>query len=125
MRTPEGLVESWLAQHFYYLAPAAYNLVAQVELEDGSVAVFSAAVPQEPLSRLESLVPQLLLLVVVCFALAGLLVYMTTRPLERLAHAADDIGRNPEGTDIAESGPSEIRRVIAAFRLSSCARLSW
>jgi signal transduction histidine kinase len=115
VRSPESLVESWLARHFYTLAPAAYNLVAQVELEDGSVAVFSAAVPQEPLSRLESLVPQLLLLVVVCFALTGLLVYMTTRPLERLAHAADDIGRNPEGTDIAESGPGEIRRVIAAF----------
>jgi signal transduction histidine kinase len=115
VRSPVNALEAWLVRHFYYLAPAALNLVAQVELEDGSVAVFSAAIPQESLSRLESLVPQLLLLVAVCFALAGLLVYMTTRPLERLARAADDIGRDPEGPDIAESGPSEVRSVIAAF----------
>jgi len=115
VRSPATPLEAWLARHFYYLLPASYNLVAQLVLKDGSVAVFSAAVPQEPLSRLESLVPQLLLLVVVSFALAGLLVYMTTRPLGRLARAADEIGKNPDGPDIAESGPSEIRRVIGAF----------
>jgi signal transduction histidine kinase len=115
VRSPANALEAWVARHFFYLTPAAFSLVAQVELEDGSVAVFSAVVPQEPLSRLESLAPQLLLLVVVCFALAGMLVYMTTRPLGRLARAADDIGRNPDGPDIAESGPSEIRSVIGAF----------
>lgn len=115
VRSPTNPLDAWLARNFYYLVPASFNLVAQVGLEDGSVAVFSAAVPQESLSRLESLVPQLFLLVVVCFALAGLLVYMTTRPLGRLARAADEIGRNPDGPDIAETGPSEIRKVIGAF----------
>ena len=110
-----GPVEAWLARHFYYLSPGAYSIVCQVQLEDDTVAVFTAIVPQEPLSRLESLVPQLLLLVVVCFALAGLLVYMTTRSLEQLARAADDVGSHPEGPPVDETGPSEIRRVIAAF----------
>jgi signal transduction histidine kinase len=110
-----GPVEAWLARHFYFLSPGAYSIVCQVRLEDGTVAVFTAIVPQEPLRRLELLVPQLLLLVVVCFALAALLVYMTTRSLEQLARAADDVGSDPEGPPVDETGPSEIRRVIGAF----------
>jgi len=106
---------TWLARHFYFLQPGAFSIVAQVELEDGSVAVFTAVVPQEPLSRLEALAPQLLLAVVLCFALAALLVYMVTRSLDRLARAADELGENPDGPPIGESGPSEIRRVIGAF----------
>jgi signal transduction histidine kinase len=105
----------WLARYFYYLLPDTFSIVAQVGLEDGSVAVFSAVVPQERLSRLESLVPQLLLLVAVCFGLAAFLVYMTTRSLNRLARAADTIGENPDGPALEETGPSEIRRVIGAF----------
>lgn len=108
-------VQAWLARHFYPLMPGDYTIIAQVGLEDGTVAVFSAIVPQEPLSRLESLVPQLVLLLVVCFVLAGLLVYMTTRSLDRLADAANAIGENPDGPPMTEAGPSEVRRVIAAF----------
>jgi len=107
--------EKWLARNFYYLLPNTFSLVAQIGLEDGTIAVFSAIVPQEPLRRLESLVPQLLLLVVVCFALAALLVYMMTRSLDRLARAADAIGHSPEGPEIEEEGPEEIRRVVGAF----------
>lgn len=110
-----GAFEAWLARHYYFLAPGAFSIVAQVELEDGSVALFTAIVPQEPLSRLETLVPQLLLLVVVCFSLAALLVYMMTRSLDRLARAARELGENPDGPPLEESGPSEIRRVIGAF----------
>lgn len=107
--------ELWLARHFYYLLPGAFPLVAQVGLEDGTVAVFYASIPQEPLSRLESLVPRLLLLLAVCFALAAYLVRMTTRSLDKLAGAADAMGEDGDGRPIAESGPSEIRKVIAAF----------
>lgn len=107
--------ERWLARNFYYLLPNTFAFVAQITLEDGTVAVFSAIVPQEPLRRLESLVPQLLLLVVVCFALAALLVYMMTRSLDRLARAADAIGDSPDGPDIEVEGPQEIRRVVGAF----------
>jgi signal transduction histidine kinase len=107
--------EIWLARHFYYLLPDTFSLVAQVGLEDGTVAVFRAAIPQEPLSRLESLAPQLLLLIALCFGLAAALVYMMTRSLERLARAADAIGENPERPPLAEGGPGDVRRVITAF----------
>jgi signal transduction histidine kinase len=107
--------ERWLARHFYFLLPGTFSLVVQVGLEDGTVAVFQAAVPQEPLSRLESLVPLLLLLLAVCFALAAILVRMVTRSLQRLARAADALGEAPDGAPLAETGPGEVRRVIAAF----------
>lgn len=110
-----GRFELWMARHFYFLLPAPFSIVVQVGLQDGTVAVFDVNVPQEPLSRLESLLPLLLLLVLVCFALAALLVRMTTRSLERLARAADRIGQDPSSGPLPESGPSEIRRVIAAF----------
>lgn len=107
--------EVWVARHFYFLLPGAFSLVAQVRLEDGTFAVFYAAIPQEPLSRLESLVPRLLLLLAICFALAAALVRMTTRSLGQLARAADTLDENLEGPPLAERDPSEIRRVIAAF----------
>jgi hypothetical protein len=87
--------ELWLARRFYFLLPGTFSLVAQVGLEDGTVAVFYAVVPQEPLSRFETLVPRVLLLLAVCFALAAYLVRMTTRPLARLARAADAFGEDP------------------------------
>jgi signal transduction histidine kinase len=114
-RVPAGGFELWMARHFYFLLPDPFSIVVQVGLEDGMIAIFDVNVPQEPLSRLESLVPLLLLLLLLCFALAGFLVRMTTRSLDRLARAADAIGEDPGNAPLGESGPSEIRRVIAAF----------
>lgn len=110
-----GPFELWMARQFYFLLPEPFSIVVQVGLQDGTLAVFDVNVPQEPLSRHESLVPVLLLLLVLCFALAAFLVRMTTRPLNRLARAADAIGQDPASGPLAEIGPSEIRRVIAAF----------
>jgi signal transduction histidine kinase len=113
--TPAGSFELWMARHFYFLLPNPFSIVVQIGLEDGTFAIFDVNVPQEPLSRLESLVPLLLLLLLLCFALAAFLVRMTTRSLNRLARAADAIGEDPGNAPLGESGPSEIRRVIAAF----------
>jgi signal transduction histidine kinase len=110
-----GTFELWMARHFYFLLPEPFSIVVQVGLQDGTYAVFDVNVPQEPLSRLESLLPLLLLLLLVCFALAAFLVRMTNRSLDRLARAADAIGQDPARAPLAESGPSEVRRVIAAF----------
>ena len=110
-----GPFELWMARHFYFLLPEPFSIVVQVVLEDGTTAVFDVNVPQEPLSRFEALVPLILLVMLVCFSLTGFLVRMTTGSLDRLARAADAIGRNPQDAPLADSGPSEIHRVITAF----------
>jgi signal transduction histidine kinase len=113
-RSPDGF-ELWMARHFYFLLPEPFAIMVQVRLEDGTVAVFDVNVPHEPLSGLEALAPLLLLLLLICFALAAFLVRMTTRSLNRLARAADAIGEEPDAAPLPAEGPSEIRRVIAAF----------
>jgi len=110
-----GPFELWMARHFYFLLPQPFSIVVQVVLEDGMVVVFDVNVPQEPLSRLEAIVPLIALLMLVCFSVSGFLVRMMTSSLDRLSRAADAIGRNPEDAPLADSGPSEIHRVIAAF----------
>jgi signal transduction histidine kinase len=110
-----GPLELWVARNFYFLLPHPFVVVAQVVLDDGTTAIFLAQVPQEPLGRLTRLVPHLLLWVLIFFALAAVAVRLITRSLDRLAQAADRIGANPEGPPVAESGPTEVRRVIRAF----------
>jgi len=107
--------EQWIARYFYFVLPGTYSIVAQIGLEDGKTAVFSARIPQEPLSRLESLLPRLLLTIAVFMALGAVATRTITRSLERLARAAENIGDDPEGAPLPEDGPSEVRSVIRAF----------
>jgi signal transduction histidine kinase len=107
--------EVWVARNFYFLLPGTFSLVAQVGLEDGSTAVFYARIPQEPLSRLDSLLARLGLTLLIFFVLAAVVVRMITRSLKRLAGAAEDLAANPEAAPLPESGPDEVRSVIAAF----------
>ena len=109
-------LELWMARHFYFLLPNPFAIVVQVRLEDGTYAVFDVNVPQEPLSRLEDLLPLLLLLLLLCLMLAAFLVRMTTGSLGRLSRAAAAIAEDPEAAPpLPESGPSEVARVIAEF----------
>jgi signal transduction histidine kinase len=115
----EGTVASpfevWVARHFYFLLPGSFSLIAQVRLEDGTTAVFTARFPQEPLNRLESLLPRLALTLAIFFGLAALVARMMTRSLDRLARGAEQLGANVEGAPLAETGPREVRSVIGAF----------
>lgn len=109
-------LEQWIARHFYFVLPGTYSIVSQIGLEDGTIAVFYARMPQEPLSRIESLLPRLLLTLAIFMVLGAAAVRATTRSLARLARAAEQIGADPaEGAPLQEDGPSEVRSVIHAF----------
>jgi signal transduction histidine kinase len=108
-------LERWIARYFYFVLPGTYSLVSQIRLEDGNTAVFYARMPQEPLSRLESLLPRLLLNLAIFMLLGAAAVATITRSLKRLAHAAENVGVDPEGPPLREMGPSEVRSVIRAF----------
>jgi signal transduction histidine kinase len=108
--------EKWIARHFYFVLPGTYSIVSQIRLEDGAIAVFYARIPQEPLSRIESLLPRLLLTFAIFMVLGAVAVRATTRSLARLARAAEQVGADPaEGAPLQEDGPSEVRSVIKAF----------
>lgn len=112
--------EQWLARRFYFLLPATFSVVTQIELEDGSTAAFFVRMPQEPLGQLEALLPKLLMWMAIIFALALVIARMMTSPLRQLDRAVTNIGTNPTGSSpnsivIPETGPIELRRVIASF----------
>lgn len=112
--------EHWLARRFYFLLPAAFSVVAQIELEDGSSAAFFVRMPQEPLSHLEAMLPRLLMWLGISFLMSLVIARMITRPLRQLDRAVIRIGRNPGGQssqalEIDERGPIELRRLIASF----------
>jgi len=108
-------LEQWIARYFYFVLPGTYSIVSQIRLEDGNTAVFYARIPQEPLSRLESLLPRLLLALAIFLLLGAVAVRAVTRSLERLARAAGQVGADPEGAPLEEHGPREVRGVIRAF----------
>ena len=107
--------EQWIARHFYFVLPGTYSIVSQVRLPDGTVAVFYARMPQEPLSRLESLLSRLAVGLAIVMILAAVAVATIARPLKHLAQAAENMGVDPEGPPLPETGPSEVRSVIRAF----------
>ena len=126
-KTPEEVAppsanafEQWLARRFYFLLPATFSVVTQIELEDGSTAAFFVRMPQEPLGQLEALIPKLLMWMAIIFVLALVVARMMTSPLRQLDRAVTSIGKNPTGSSsssavIPETGPIELRRVIGSF----------
>lgn len=69
----------------------------------------SGAAPRSPL-------PWLLLVFTACLGLlAYIIARMTTRPLERLADAATELGRDIDRPPLAEAGSTEVRHATAAF----------
>ena len=50
-----GAFELWMARHFYFLLPEPFSHRGAGRAQDGMVAVFDVNVPQEPLSRFETL----------------------------------------------------------------------
>ena len=113
--------EQWLARRFYFLLPATFSVVTQIELEDGSTAAFFVRMPQEPLSQLEALIPKLLMWMAIVFALAAFIVRVLTSPLRDLSRAVTHIGENPTGSGpgevpaIPETGPVELQQLIRRF----------
>lgn len=112
--------EQWLARRFYFLLPATFSVVAQIELEDGSSTAFFVRMPQEPLSQFEALLPRLLMWLGISFLMSLVIARMITRPLRQLDRAVTRIGKNPGGQVgeplvVAKGGPIELRRLISSF----------
>lgn len=96
-------------------AQPGISFVAQVRLRDGALVTFesrqSAQTEDWPYRLLLSLA--VLLIAVVAVSLVA--VRWATRPLNELADAADELGRNINRPPLEEKGPVEVARAARAF----------
>jgi signal transduction histidine kinase len=86
-----------------------------LRLPDGSWLYFRTL---QPLQNLNLAIQRVVLAFVPALALmlvAGLLIRRALRPMRQLAIAADRFGEGGQHAPVAETGPGEVRRVVAAF----------
>lgn len=98
-----------------YFSGPTVALIAQIRLNDGTWVTFDSQLQQEawswPYRAIVSVV--ILLLAVVLLSLVG--VRWITKPLNTLAHAAEQLGKNIDRPPLDESGPVEVARAAGAM----------
>jgi signal transduction histidine kinase len=95
--------------------PSGIAILAQVRLQDGSWATFDTRVSQESASLPWRLLGTLLFLLGTVLVLSYVAVRWATRPLNTLAKAADELGRDIHRPPLKEDGPIEVHRAAHAF----------
>lgn len=83
-----------------------------VRLHDGSWLVFAGS--KKNLSPAARVTMRLILFLLVAIGIGALATYQISQPIRRLAKEVHAKGANPNGVPITESGPQELREVIAA-----------
>lgn len=105
-----------MARHMGWApASAPEGIMVQVELDDGSWAVFRYHLPPELLDWPWRLLIGLGVLVAAVALVSIVAVRWLTRPLSALARAADELGRDLQHAPLPETGPLEVRRAARAF----------
>jgi len=89
--------------------------VAQLRLQDGTLATFDARQPQATEHWPYRLAGSIAVLLVAVILVSLIAVRWATRPLKTLADAADELGKNINRAPLAESGPAEVARAARAF----------
>jgi len=91
------------------------SFVAQVRLRDGSLVTFDSRLPAQTEDWPYRLLISLAVLLVAVVAVSLIAVRWATRPLNVLADAADELGRNIDRPPMEEKGPLEVARAARAF----------
>lgn len=89
--------------------------IAQVRLQDGTLATFDARQPQATEGWPYRVLASIALLLVAVIVVSLVAVRWATRPLKTLADAADELGRNINRPPLAETGPTEVASAARAF----------
>ncbi len=87
-----------------------------VRLRDGQwVRITELAEAEPPPALSDEVIVRLLVTLAIVVAVVMLAVRQATRPLQRLAQAADALGRDLDAAPLVDSGPSETRQAAQAF----------
>ena len=103
----------WAAMHS--AAQPGVSFIAQVRLRDGALVTFNSRQPAQTENWPYRLLGSLGVLLVAVIAVSLVAVRWATRPLNALADAADELGRNIHRAPMEEKGPLEVARAARAF----------
>ena len=95
--------------------PDGLSILTQVRLQDGTWASFDTQLPQQAANLPWRLLLTLAILLAAVLVLSYIAVRWVTRPLNVLASAADELGRDINRPPLPESGPIEVSRAARAF----------
>lgn len=98
-----------------YFSRPALSFVAQVRLEDGTLATFDTRQPAQAENWPYRMLLSLIVLLAAVIAVSMVAVRWATRPLDALADAAEELGRNINRPPLAETGPLEVARAARTF----------
>lgn len=87
----------------------------EIALNDGRWLAVERHLPRELFLSPFRLMVSLAVLLLAAIAVSLLAVRWLTRPLSRLAGAAEHLGRDLDQAPLAEEGPDEVRRAVGAF----------
>jgi len=121
-RTGPGFMGPWArapwmapgaAMHF--VSQPGFSFAAQVRLNDGALVTFDSRQPVQTAGWPYRLLLSLAVLLAAVIAVSLVAVRWATRPLNALADAADELGRNIDRAPMPEKGPLEVTRAARAF----------
>ena len=97
------------------IAAPGISFRVQAQLQDGHWVTFIERLSEESFAWSYKLLLTLTVLLASVIILSLLAVRWLTRPLDALAVAADELGRNIRRAPLAEKGPAEVQRAAVAF----------
>lgn len=98
-----------------FMSQPALSFVAQIRLHDGTFVSFDARQPPETTNWPYRMLLSLAVLLVAVIGVTLVAVRWATRPLNMLADAAGELGKNINRPPLSESGPLEVARAARAF----------
>ena len=98
-----------------YFSQPGLSFVAQVRLRDGTLVTFDSRQPAETMSWPYRLLLSLVILLAAVIGVSLVAVRWATRPLNALADAAEELGKNINRPPLEEKGPLEVARAARAF----------
>jgi len=108
-----GWMPPGAAMHF--ASQPGFSFIAQIRLHDGTLVTFDSRQPAQTEGWPYRLLISLVVLLVAVVAVSLIAVRWATRPLNALADAADELGRDIHRPPLPEKGPEEVRRAARAF----------
>lgn len=112
---PMGPMHGPFGGPMHMLAQPGFSFVSQIRLHDGTLVTFDARQLEQTASWPYRMLLSLAVLLTAVVVLSLVAVRWATRPLNALADAADELGRNIHRPPMEESGPVEVARAARAF----------